>query len=63
MTKQELAKLLYDIHSYCHFVSGGCEECAISPCKLYFEKDGYAVFPYEWDIERADWERDSDARE
>lgn len=52
MTKQKLRKLLCDIHDYCHYVDGFCEErCAINPCKLRFEKDGYAVFPYEWDIE------------
>lgn len=52
MTKQELTKLLFSIHDYCYFVSGSCSECAINPCKLIFEKDEFAVFPYEWDIER-----------
>lgn len=60
MTKQELTKLLFDIHDYCHFVNGACPECAINPCKLYFEKDGFAVFPYEWDIERLERESNDD---
>lgn len=61
MTKQELAhiaRLMYDLHEYCYFVNGCCDECAVRPCGLQFIQDEFLILPYEWviDIERLERE-------